>query len=103
MLEERDHVSGRGRGQIDIGIAEAMIEEAVSEAPGMEDRPLAEAALTMKIVLITFAQLGACDLLCGRHGRGHYAKVDKMLGKAPRDVLALVRFVPVALLTADEP
>ena len=31
MLEERDHVSGRGRGQIDIGIAEAMIEEAVSE------------------------------------------------------------------------
>ena len=103
MLKEADHIAGRDRRQINIGIAEAMIEEAISEAPSMEDRPLAEPALTMKIVLIIFAQYGARDLLCSRYGRGYYAKLDEMFGKAPRDILALVRFVPVALFTADEP
>src|SRR5258705_7861355 len=51
-LEEGNDVAGRDRAELDLGFAEAEVEEPICEAPAVADRLLGEAPLASEIILV---------------------------------------------------
>src|SRR3954466_2698631 len=70
MLQEAGDVVRRDGGQVADLVAKAEVEEAIGEAPAVEDRALAQAALPPQVGLVIPSQLGPGTVLgCRRRHR----------------------------------
>ena len=77
---------GLDRAHLDIGLAEAKVEEPIGEAPAVADRSLAQASLATEIVLVVTSQGGVGEIPCRRRRRRlRHAERREIADKAPDD------------------
>lgn len=75
VQEETGNIVWRDSGQISDLIAEPELQEAISKAPAVPDRALAQSALPAQIILVVPPQFGAGDIL----GRGRWQRLSPTL------------------------
>jgi hypothetical protein len=71
LLQEGDDSGGLDRLIVDVGLAEAEVEESVGEAPAMPDRPLAQTTVLTQIGFVITAQIAPCLVPCRQRRRRH--------------------------------
>ncbi len=81
MLHERHDIPGVRRRQVEHAVAEAMVEESISEAQNVIDRARAEATLPDEIGFEAGRQFGSFGLCRRKRRLCHYADFDEMLNE----------------------
>src|SRR3954470_13721098 len=92
MLQEAGDVVRRDGGQVAGLVAKAEVEEAIGEAPAVEDRALTQAALPPQVALVIPPQLGPGTVLgCQRRQPFRQTLVRQEPDEALGDEVAEVR------------